>query len=359
VTPVGRSRFVYKLHTSTDGFQPQSLPAHLSVDDRLALRWSLCALAPRPGDEVWVHFRAPPHLREGVYVTGVVESIDRAAAEVVVRIHERAIEEPLDDPAVTRALARLPATGYDQVFLLPEERSFVQVFTVGSRSAARRVRQCDLPIIPAKALAWPPRLSRKFADFTPAFWVLPAGSFLYGLDADVQAEIEAASGLCLRFRFGEAALADPLAIGIYEALAARDLLQFDGVTPIPLSPDKASAGKVDRARSVSMQVARLLGTSVLDLLSLKTPISKGALRRVHRLSAAQFEAAYAEALEVDDAVRRIDRLLIIDDICNEGSTLSAALASVRSANDGITAVAAAVGQIASREAVRDARLLLV
>lgn len=356
---MGGSRFVYKVHSSIDGFQPRCLPAHLSVEGRLALPWPVCAVAPRPGNEVWVHFSGPPRLREGVYVTGVVESIDRAAAEVLVRIHERTIEEPLDDPDVTVTLGRLQANGYQQVFLFPDERAFVQVFRVGSPSADRRARQCDLPIIPAEALAWPPRLSQHFADFAPAFWVLPAGSFLYRLDRDVRSEIEAASTLCLRFKFGEAGLAEALAIGIYEALTARGLLRFDCVTPIPLSPEKAAAGKVDRARSVGVQVARLLGTSVLNLISLKTAISKGALRRMNGLSAAEFEASYAEALDVDEAVGRIDRLLIIDDICNEGSTLSAALASVREANPGITAVGTSVGQMASRAAVRDQRLLLV
>jgi len=356
---VGGSTFVYKIHSSIDGLQPRSLAAYLSVGDRLALPWPVRAVAPRPGNEVWVHFSAPPRLRAGVYVTGVIESIDRVAAEVLVRIHERTIEEPLDDPAVTVTLGLLQANGYQQVFLLPDERAFVQVFTLGSPSAGRRARHCDLPIIAAEALAWPPRLSCDFADFAPAFWVLPADSFLYSLDRGVRSEIAAASDLCLRFKFGEVGLAAALAIGVYEALAARGLLRFDCVTPIPLSPEKAGAGKVDRARSVGVQVARLLGTSVLDLISLKTAISKGALRRIDGLSAAEFEAAYAEALDVDEAVGRIDRLLIIDDICNEGSTLSAALASVREANEDITAVGASAGQMASRAAVRDRRFLLV
>lgn len=351
--------YIYMVHGSIDGPQPWCLPEHFWVDDRLVLPWPVRTVAPSAGNEVWVHFSAPPRVRDGVYVRGVVESIDHIAADVLVRIQERTIDEPLEDPAVTLTLGRLQPNGYEQVFLLPDERAFVRVFAVGSSSPCRRARHCDLPIIPAQALAWPPRLSHHFADFAPAFWVLPAGSFLYGLDRDVRSEVEAASDLCLRFKFGEGGLAEALAIGIYEALTARNLVRFDCVTPIPLSPDKAAAGKVNRARSIATQVARLLGTNVLDLISLKTAISKGALRRVHGLSAAEFEAAYAEALDVDAAVGRIDRLLIIDDICNEGSTLSAALASVRDANEEITAIGAAVGQMASREAVRDERFLLI
>ena len=354
---MGNQSFLYKVQSGSDGFQPRSLAKRLATDDRLALRWPV-GRAPRPGDRIAIHLAGPSN-RGGVYLKAVVASVDRPAEQVLVRATEFAVDDPLDDPALVIALAGLSASGYEHVFLVPEARSVVQIFSLGPTRRAKAGRTCALPLIASESLARPPRLSSDFAAFAPAFWVLPAGSFVYGLDGEVRREIEVASALCLRFKFGETRLADALAIGVYEALAARGLLRFDCVTPIPLSPDKVEAGKADRARSISVGIARLLGTRVLDLLSLKTAISKGALRRVGGLSAAEFEAAYAQALEVDAAVCGIERLLIVDDICHEGSTLSAALASIRKANRSISAVAAAAGQWASRDAVRDARLLLV
>jgi adenine/guanine phosphoribosyltransferase-like PRPP-binding protein len=79
---------------------------------------------------------------------------------------------------------------------------------------------------------------------------------------------------------------------------------------------------------------------------------------VDRITPLAFETEYAAALRVDAAVREFTRVLIVDDICHDGSTLSAALAAIRSVNGQLTAVAASAGQIAIPATIRDLRSLL-
>jgi predicted amidophosphoribosyltransferase len=327
--------------------------------NRLALAWPASASATTPGDKVAIFVHPSRGIRGGVYVEGVVDSLDPSSAQVLLRVDRLAVDQPLNERSMGRPGSYLQAGGYQDVFMLPDDLAVVQVYATNSSTAPKRGRACHLPIVAANALAWPPRLSRSYANYAPAFWVLPADAFLYRAERPVRPEIEAASGLCLRFKFGETALSSALAIAMYEALTVRDLVAFDCVTPIPLSPEKAAAHRPDRARELSLHLADLLGIGSVELLSLETEISKGARRAVDGISAPEFEAEYAANLKVDEIVRDVDRLLVVDDICHEGSTLSAALAAIRSANDDVRAVATVAGQMATRAAVRDDRSLLV
>jgi predicted amidophosphoribosyltransferase len=355
---VSASQFLYCVHTAIGGFDPRDLPARLVGRDRLALEWPGCASAPAPGDEVAIVVHASRGIREGVYVEGVVDSLDESAGQVVLRVDRLAAAQPLSEPTILPPGSRVRWGAYDEVFMLPDDSALVRVCALDSSASLGRRRKCHLPIVTARALAWPPRLSRSFTHYAPAFWVLAADAFLYQAERPVRAEVEAASGLCLRFKFGETALASALAIGIYEALSARVVGGFDCVTPIPLSPEKAAARRPHRARELALHVGELLGIELVELLSLETDISKGARRAVDGIPAAQFEAEYAERLKLDDVVRDVSRLLVVDDICQEGSTLTAGLAAIRSANHHATAVAAVAGQMATRAAVRDHRSLL-
>ena len=352
------SQFVYSIHAGLGGFTPRQLPARLVACNQLALAWPACARATTPGDKVAIFVHPSGGIRGGIYVEGVVDSLDPSSAQVLLRVDRLAVDQPLDAPRDGRP-GQIHAGAYQDVFMLPDDLAVVQVYAASSSPAPNRGRACHLPIVAENALAWPPRLSRCYVNYAPAFWVLPADAFLYWSERPIRPEIEAASGLCLRFKFGETALSSALAVGIYEALAAREIIEFDCVTPIPLSPEKAAAHRPHRAGELSLHLADLLGVELVELLSLETEISKGARRAVDGISASAFEAEYAAKLKVDDVVRDIKRLLVVDDICHEGSTLSAAVAAIRSVNDDVVGVASAAGQIATRAAVRDDRSLLV
>jgi hypothetical protein len=350
-------RVLYTVHGASEGFDRRWLLPRLSPDRRLALPWPSPAASTAPGDAVVIR-AAPDQASDHARIEGAVESIDRANEHVSLRVDHLALDESLAEPT-TAFGAEGSLADSQAVFMLPDELAIVDVRVVGSARAIDRTHRCHLPIIPASAARSPPRLSHDYDDYVPAFWVLQAGSYLYGARRHIRPEVDDASALCLRFKFGETARAAALAVALYEALRARNLGEFDCVTPIPLSPEKAAAGKPHRARELSVHLAGLLRAEVLELLSLRTPMSKGARRAVDGLSPSAFEIEYAAALEVDDAVQHVDRLLIVDDICNQGSTFNAVLAGIRSVRTAINAVAAAAGQVANPVSVRDQDSILL
>jgi len=135
-------------------------------------------------------------------------------------------------------------------------------------------------------------------------------------------------------------------------------VDFDAVVPIPLSPDKEAQGEIHRTRLLGKELARLLGTRFSEVLSLKCPISKHKLRITSGLTAGQFEARYSQALVVDDKVRNYNRILLVDDVCTEGSTFSSAIGRLRGAKPELEITAAAAGQMIVKAVVRDGAGLL-
>jgi predicted amidophosphoribosyltransferase len=128
---------------------------------------------------------------------------------------------------------------------------------------------------------------------------------------------------------------------------------FDAVVPMPLSPDKAEAGEIHRTALLAKEIAILLGTKVASVLSLNQPISKHRLRTGMGLSAKQFERRYREALAVDFGVRHFGRILLLDDVCTEGSTLRCAVQAIREVNAECIIVGATAGQVILKSVVRD------
>ena len=121
-----------------------------------------------------------------------------------------------------------------------------------------------------------------------------------------------------RFKTGQGRLGFPLALGLYHALKDRDLLDVDAVVPVPLSPDKASAGELHRTLKLAKELSRLAGVPVSECLSLSGPISK---RRFMRSGKTQldFERAYSGLLACKNPPS--GRILLVDDVSTHGSTL--------------------------------------
>jgi predicted amidophosphoribosyltransferase len=355
-------KFLYKINSSYDGFRPSRIPERLDADGRLVLGWDRYIDAVEDGSEVWVYFKGPATHRfdHGVYVKGEVDHVDVAAGRVLLANIEYDTAEPLTDPQTSEQLAEAVATSYRQVFILPEELEPVAVCTVGDEGAPSCAdRQCancrtwrGFPVIGADDICWPERMDEGIEDFIPAYWVLPPRNFLYSEGRPVRKEIRQTSELFFRFKHGEAALAFPLALGMSAALCEQGAAAFDCIVPIPLSPEKEQAGEIHRTRLLGSELAGLVGAPLRELLSLERPISKRAMRQVGH-NEQQFEADYRAALAIEHAGDSPDRVLLLDDVCTKGSTLTAAFHVLQGAFPDLNVVAASAGQMTLRWVVQN------
>ena len=84
-----------------------------------------------------------------------------------------------------------------------------------------------LPLVKARNLGWPSRLPESLAGYVPAYWVIPPRNFIFMRGELFKMEFRKTDELFRRFKTGEKRLAFPLALGIREALADRDLGAFD------------------------------------------------------------------------------------------------------------------------------------
>ena len=70
-----------------------------------------------------------------------------------------------------------------------------------------------------------------------------------------------------------------------------------------------------------------------------------------------FEAAYAAVLSADGRLGKVGSVLLVDDVCTEGSTLGVCAEAIRELNPDIRVVAATAGQMTVKNAVKDATTL--
>src|SRR5439155_26212947 len=133
-----------------------------------------------------------------------------------------------------------------------------------------------------------------------------------------------------KLKSGDKNVAYPLALGVREVLKRQGEVRFDSIVPIPLSPDKTKAGELDRVTALARVLGELLDIRVSRALSLREPVSK---RQVEaKWGRFGFQAAYRRALEVDDVLKKDRRILLVDDTCTRGSTLTVAFQEVRKVN---------------------------
>jgi predicted amidophosphoribosyltransferase len=210
-----------------------------------------------------------------------------------------------------------------------------------------------LPLIRNDQYSWPHRLDGNLREFVPAYWVIPSRCYLNYERQVIALSVRQSSNLFYRFKTGIANLAFPLALGLYRSLQKRHLLDVEAIVPIPLSPDKAEAGEINRTALLAREMEVLLGTPIVDALSLNQPISKHKLRTWAGLSAKEFERRYRQALVVSPDIRNWKRILLLDDVCTEGSTLRVAAQCIRELNLECEIIAVAAGQMIVKPVVRD------
>lgn len=225
---------------------------------------------------------------------------------------------------------------------------------LGGRSDCRSGWQA-LPRIDANHCAWPTRLSRSFDGFTPGLWVIPTRC--YWRQGDISEHIRRGSQLFYRFKTGQSSLGLPLALAMYEGLKEQQTSAFDCVVPIPLSPDKKATGQIHRTRILAHELSTLLRVPVANLLSLKGPISKRQFLSTGR-SLANFEYNYHHYLTVDNSITEYQHILLLDDVCTQGSTLNCALRKITETHPTCRLTATTAGQMLLKSVVRDEHLIL-
>jgi predicted amidophosphoribosyltransferase len=181
---------------------------------------------------------------------------------------------------------------------------------------------------------------------------------VYREGRSVDPRIVETSGLFRRFKVGDKNVAYPLALGMFQQLKQANLTDFDAIVPIPLSPDKAANNELHRTRALALELGRLLGTPVLELLSLAHPIGKRALRRETGAGPEEFELEYGKALVVDPDASQVQRVLLVDDACTEGSTLEVAASALRRVRPSAWIVTSTSVQMAVKAVVRSEESLL-
>lgn len=200
----------------------------------------------------------------------------------------------------------------------------------------------------------PARLPNGFSDFVPAYWVIPKRCYL---GSDTSQLVRRTSDLFYRFKTGEQALAYPLALGIFESLRDRGSLDFDCIVPIPLSPDKVKAGEINRTLLLAEELSVLSGIAVVEALSLNRSISKRRMLSA-RYTRRDFEDAYYAALSVSDGIASFERVLLLDDVCTEGTTLRCAIRRIQEAHPFCEVSAVTAGQMIVKAVVRNERALM-
>ncbi len=359
-------KYVYKIYSKYDGFTPARIPDRLEGNGKtLRLGWKHYVDVVEPSDEIWVYFHGPHSFDNGVYARGIAEDVLYDKRAVLLRVTEYSTGKPLTAPKLSARIASVVSTRNRQVFVLPEELDAVPVCSAATTAASCQARYCascptwkNLPTVNHRILKIPHRLAGHVDRFAPAYWVIPNRSFLFYKPGKViRRGVRRTSELFSRFKTGEAALAFPLALGMHRALAKARRLDFDVILPVPLSPEKAKRGELHRTLVLSRELGRLMSARVEQWLTLDKPISKRKLRTEMGYGASGFEAAYAAALSADGRLATVSSVLLVDDVCTEGSTLRVCAEATRELNPDVRVVSATAGQMAVKNAVSDATTL--
>lgn len=354
-------KFIYKINSGYDGFRPASIPDRLDGQS-LHLGWKRYVDALELGDEIWVYFLGPHRFTSGVYARGIADQVDYENREVRLRVAEFSTTSPLTDRRLSEQLAVVVSARYQQVFVLPDELDTAPACDLTAMADSCKARSCgscptwkQLPIVDRGNLLTPKRLEGYADAFAPGFWSIPSRSYLYKSGKTIQPGIVRTSDIFYRFKTGERSLAFPLALATHKALARAKRLDFDAIVPVPLSPDKERAGEMNRTLMLAKELGRLLEAPVRgSWLELTKPLSKKRLRVQRGLSASAFENAYRSALSASASISGAS-ILLVDDVCTEGSTLRVCSEALWA--EGRNVVAATGAQMAVKPVIRKPELL--
>ena len=343
-------RFLYKIHSGYDGFRPAVLPERME-DGRLRLGWRHYIDVVEKGWECWVYFHGPHRFENGVYAKGIVDGIDLGAGAVSLRVREHRTDVPVTPPEMSARVAEVVAPRYRQVFLWPDDWT-VPPYCAPAACRGRRCGDCaawaKLPLIGDGASLAPGRLRwSTYGGVVAAHWIVPSRCY----ETRIRTEVRDATRRFTEFKLGETAYTFPFALAVFEQLRRRDLLEFDYVVPVPLSPDKAASGEKHRTRELARELGLLLAVRVREMLRLSFGVAKRRMQADGH-TVAHFESRYREALEAD-VPADAGRILLVDDVMTRGSTAAQAIGAIRDARPDAEVVVATAGQMIVKEAVAD------
>ena len=345
-------RFLYKIHSGYNGFRPAVLPQRMR-DRRLRLGWHHYIDVVEKGWECWVYFHGPHRFENGVYVKGIVDGIDLEASEVSLRVRDHNTDAPITSHETSARVAEVVATRYRQVFLWPDdwtERPHCDLKACEGRQCGDCETWAKLPLIGKGESQAPRRLRWSTYEYVvPGHWIVPSRCY----ETRIGAGVRDLTRRFTEFKWGEMAYAYPFALSIFEQLRRRELLDFDYIVPIPLSPDKAKKGEKHRTRALAKELGRLLAVDVREMLSLSSSVSKRRMQ-TQGYGAAEFERWYRGALQAK-VPADAQRILLVDDVMTKGSTAAQALRAIRKQRPEAAVVVATAGQMIVKEAVVDDR----
>ena len=343
-------RYLYKINSAYDGFAPKKIPERL-VDGRfLTLGWAKYLDELRVHDEVWIVFIGAG-FQNGVYVQGLVATINAGKSEIRLRVRRSSTTTPLTDGPTSKALLGAVSVRYRQVFLWPAE---LREQCEAPDCAERKCLTCDVwngvPQIDQAHITAPPGL--RDVAVVPAYWIIPPRCFLYYNGRQPAPWVRRVTDMFRDFKVGEKRYAYPFAAGMTAALRARGEVDFDAIVPIPLSPEKAKAGELDRTGVLAAELGRLIDTRTRAYLSLSDPISKRRLL-AQGYTATEFKTRYRQFLQIDRRIEDLHRIALVDDVITKGTTLSVVVAAIRGVNPNIEIVVVTAGQMIVKAAVAD------
>lgn len=341
-------KFLYKIHSAYDGFTPAKIPQRME-SGCIELGWRHYIDIVERGWECWVYFHGPHRFEHGVYLEGIVDSIDLETNKVWLRVRNHDTRAPIVPRATSQVVAEVVAPRYRQVFLWPDEKTVPPNCNL-TACKRRRCKDCEtwssMGMIEMGHAKPPERLRwSKYDDVVPAHWIVPRRCY----ESRITPEIRGITERFTDFKLGEMAYAYPFALAMYEQLRRRNLLDFDYIVPIPLSPDKAERGEKNRTLKLANEIGALLVVPVCEMLELTHGISKRRMLAAHHTTK-QFETAYAAALRVripPDA----RRILLVDDVLTRGSTAAMAVNAIHAQRSNPSLVVATVGQMILKSVV--------
>ena len=320
-------KFLYKIWSGYDGFQPSQIPERLIENEFLILNWKRYLEVADIDAEVWVYFHGPHHFEPGVYVKGRIADIQTQNDSIKLRVEQSHTLEVLE-PDFTKQVQNFVSTKGRQVFawthaLLQTDDCDIE------RCLKRHCEHCEvwnqLKPIDSNHLSIPKRLRevRSYERFIPAYWAIPSRCYVHKEGKTVKNSVRTVTEMLTNFKLGEKAYAHPFSRGMYTALGKENLSEFDSIVPIPLSPNKVASKEINRTRLIADELNLLLGVEVLDVLKLQSSMSRRVMKK-NGYTDYEFEQEYRSALLVDKNYDLGDRILLVDDVSTSGSTLKVA-----------------------------------
>ena len=279
----------------------------------------------------------------GVYAKGIVDGIDLEAGEVSLRVREYRTDRPITSAETSAKVADAVGTRFRQVFVWPDDLT-VAPQCGPEACTAKQCADCGtwtkLPLIGEGESTTPKRLRwSEYEEIVAAHWIVPRRCY----ETRIRTEVRDLTRRFTEFKWGEMAYAYPFALAMFEQLRRRDLLEFDCVVPIPLSPDKAANREKHRTRELGRELARLLAVRMREMLGLSASVSKRRMQ-ADGYTVVQFEGRYRGALQAN-VPADAGRILLVDDVMTRGSTVAQALRAIGEKQPGTAVVVATAGQM--------------